>query len=311
MSEETYTLYTRSNFDGLVSTALLKFLGLIDYVKFVHPKDFQDGKVEITENAISACLAYREGVYMAFDHHSSEQVRINEISPNFIFEPTAPSCSRIIYEYFGGEDRFGKAWKEIINAVDVADSSTYKEEDIMNPQNWVLLNFITDPRTGFGYHKIFDISNLQLMYKLVDLFEPKKIEKILKDPDIEQRVNLYFEEQQQFKQQLKRCTKVENNIAILDLRDELVIHVGNRFMIYSLFPECNVSISIFPGLNKQNTVMAIGKSIINRTCRKDIGKILFEKYKGGGHMHAGTIQVANDDADKIIQELTEELNESI
>ena len=248
-------------------------------------------------------------VHMAFDHHSSEEARIHQINNDFIFEPSAPSCSRIIYEYFGGEDKFGSSWTEILEAVDIADCSTYNEDDILHPKDWVLLNYITDPRTGFGYHKIFKISNLQLMHKLVNLLEPKTINKILKDPDVEERVKLYFEEQQQFKLQIKRCTRIENNIAILDLRDELVMHIGNRFLIYSLFPECNISISVFPGLNKQNTVMAIGKSIINRTCSCDIGKMLYQKYQGGGHMHAGTIQVDNNKADNILEELIGELKE--
>lgn len=307
--DEIYTLYTRSNFDGIVSAALLKYLGLVDQVTFVHPKDFQDGKIPISDNAITACLSYKDGVYMAFDHHSSEEARIRQINTNFIFEPAAPSCSRIIYEYFGGEDKFGPSWTEILEAVDIADCSTYEEEDILNPKDWVLLNYIADPRTGFGYHKIFKISNLQLMHKIVNLLEPKTIAKILKDHDVAERVKLYFEEQQQFKLQIKRCTRIENNIAILDLRDELVIHIGNRFLIYSLFPECNVSISVFPGLNKQNTVMAIGKSIINKTCSCDIGKLLYQKYQGGGHMHAGTIQVDNDKADKVLEELIVELKE--
>lgn len=306
---EIYTLYTRSNFDGLVCTALLKQLNLVDQVKFVHPKDFQDGKIQVEKNAITACLSYRDDVYMAFDHHSSEGIRIAEEKKNFIFEPTAPSCSRIIYEYYGGINKFGSSWTDILNAVDIADCTTYVEKDILKPENWVLLNYITDSRTGLGYHKIFKISNLSLMHKLVDLFGPKTIGKLLNDPDVKERVQVYFEEEREFKTQLKRCTKIENNIAILDLRDEPVIHAGNRFMIYSLFPECNVSISVFSGLNKQNTVMAIGKSILNKCCNTDIGKMLYQKYNGGGHSNAGTIQVDNDKADMILSELINDLKE--
>lgn len=306
---EIYTLYTRSNFDGLVSAALLKHLNLVDQITFVHPKDFQDGKIPVEKNSITACLSYKDGVYMAFDHHSSEGLRITEEKENFIFEPAAPSCSRIIYEYFGGIDKFGSSWTDILNAVDVADCSTYIEKDILEPKDWVLLNYIMDARTGLGYHKIFKISNLSLMHKLVDLLEPKTIGKILQDSDVQERIKVYFEEEKEFKSQIKRCTKTENNIAILDLRDEPVIHAGNRFMIYSLFPECNVSISVFSGLNKQNTVMAVGKSIINKCCTIDIGQMLYRKYNGGGHSNAGTIQTDNDKADAILEELINELKE--
>ena len=306
---EIYTLYTRSNFDGLVSSALLKTLGLVDKIAFVHPKDFQDGKIEVEPNSISACLSYKDGIYMAFDHHSSEEIKESEIKNNFIFEPAAPSCSRIIYEYFGAENRFGSAWSEIIDAVDIADCTTYVEDDILKPENWVLLNYVMDPRTGFGYHKIFNISNLSLMHKMVDLISQNNIDKIFQDPDVKERIKIYYEEQRDFINQIKRCTRIENNIAILDLRDEIIIHIGNRFMIYSLFPKCNVSISLFPGKNKQNTVIAIGKSIINKSCKIDIGKMLYRKFLGGGHSHAGTMQLESDKADIVLEELIKELKE--
>lgn len=300
---EIYTLYTRSNFDGLVCAALLKQIGFIDEIKFVHPKDVQDAKIPVDKNTVTASLPYAEGVYIAFDHHSSEMKRIPEIKENFVFEPGAPSSARVIYEYFGGEDKFGPDWEDILDAVDVADCSDYTERDIHTPENWVLLNYIMDPRTNLGRHKIFEISNLNLMYKLVDLIPSKPIEEILEDPDIKERIKAYFNELQEFKTQVRRCTTVNDNIAVLDLRDEIVIHIGNRFMIYSLFPECNISIVMLPGLNNQNTVFAVGKSIIKKPCITDLGVLLYERYNGGGHANAATLQVSNDRADEVLNEL--------
>lgn len=305
---ETYTLYTRSNFDGLVCAALLKEIGLIDEVKFVHPKDVQDGKIQLCENDITASLPYCSGVYMAFDHHSSEAVRTKDVKENYIIEPAAPSSARIIYEYFGGEDRFSSTLHDLMEAVDKADCTNFSEEDVLNPEGWVLLNYLMDPRTGLGRFKNFSISNYNLMLKLVDICPKKSITEIMEDPDVRERVALYNEEQEKFKEQIKRCTRVEGKIAILDVRNEEVIHVGNRFMVYALFPECNVSIHTFFGKQNQNTVFAVGKSIVNRSCPIDVGAMMYE-YAGGGHMNAGTCQVDNDKADETLRSIIDKINQ--
>ena len=299
---EIYTLYTRSNFDGLVCAALLKEIGIIDDVKFVHPKDVQDGKIQLGPTDITASLPYCSGVYMAFDHHSSEAVRTKDVKENYIIEPAAPSSARIIYEYYGGEDRFSSHLYDLMEAVDRADCTSFSEEDVLNPKGWVLLNYLMDPRTGLGRFRHFNISNYNLMMKLVDLCSQKSIIEIMEDPDIRERVDLYFKEQNSFIEQIKRCTTVDGKIAVLDVRNEDVIHVGNRFMVYALFPECNVSVHAFYGKQRQNTVFAVGKSIINRSCPIDIGAMMYE-YAGGGHLNAGTCQVENDKADETLYSL--------
>ncbi len=304
---ETYTLYTRSNFDGLVCAALLKDIGLIEEVKFVHPKDVQDGKIQLTEHDITASLPYSSGVYMAFDHHSSEAVRTKEVKENYIIEPAAPSSARIIYEYFGGEDKFTSLY-DLMDAVDKADCTSFSQEDVLNPQGWVLLNYLMDPRTGLGRFRNFNISNYNLMLKLVDLCSQKSITEIMEDPDVRERIELYNSEKDKFSEQIKRCTTLDDNIAILDVRNEEIIHVGNRFMVYALFPECNVSIHTFYGKQKQNTVFAVGKSIINRSCPIDVGALMYE-YQGGGHINAGTCQVNNDKAQETLDSLIYKIKE--
>lgn len=303
---ETYTLYTRSNFDGLVCASLLKEIGIIDEVKFVHPKDVQDGKIQLGENDITASLPYTPGVYMAFDHHSSESIRTKTVSNNYIIETAAPSSARIIYEYFGGENRFSSNLNDLLDAVDRADCTNFSEDDILNPEGWVLLNFLMDPRTGLGRFRHFTISNYNLMLKLVDLCSHNTIDEIMLDNDVKERIKLYKEEQDKFKEQIKRCTRFDGDIAILDVRNEEIIHVGNRFMIYALFPECSVSIHEFYGRQNLNTVFAVGKSIINKSCPGDIGAIMYE-FDGGGHLNAGTCQVEHDKVDKTLMEILERL----
>ncbi len=307
---EVYTLYTRSNFDGLVCAALLREIGLIEDVMFVHPKDVQDGRIQLSKNDITASLPYSDGVYMAFDHHSSEVIRTKDIKENYIIEPAAPSSARIIFEYFGGEDRFTSSLHELMNAVDIADCTNFTEDDILNPHGWVLLNYLMDPRTGLGRFRNFRISNYNLMLKLVDMCSQMTVDEILKDEDIQERINLYFSEQDKFKEQIKRCTRVEGKIAVLDLRKEDIIHVGNRFMIYALFPECNLSIYVLNGKQNMNTVLAVGKSVVNKECGIDIGSVMYE-YQGGGHTNAGTCQIDNDKTEETIEGLIKRINDLV
>ena len=305
-TSEKYRLVTRSDFDGLVCAVLLKELDMIDDIKFVHPKDMQDGKIEITNQDITTNLPYVQGAYLAFDHHLSETIRNQDAQSNHIIDPNAPSAARVVYNYFGGKEKFANIPQDMIEAVDKADSAQFSRPEVLNPQGWVLLNFLMDARTGLGRFRTFRISNYSLMMDLIDYCKNHSIEQILNIDDVKQRSELYFEQEDQFKEQIKRCAKVYDNLVVLDLRDEETIYAGNRFMIYALFPECNISIHKMWGLKKQNTVFAVGKSFFNKTSNTNIGELML-KYNGGGHANAGTCQVDNDKADVILQELIEQI----
>ncbi|MCZ0898587.1 exopolyphosphatase, partial [Microcoleus sp. HI-ES] len=248
-----YRLVTRSDFDGLVCAVLLKELDMIDEIKFVHPKDMQDGKIEITNNDISTNLPYVEGIHLAFDHHFSETLRHEKIKINHIIDPYAASAARVLYKYYGGPAKFPDISEAMMAAVDKSDSAQFAKEEVLHPQEWVLLNFIMDARTGLGRFKEFTVSNYQLMMQLIDYCKNHTIEEILQLPDVKERVDLYFEQEEKFKEQIQRCAQVYNNLVVLDLRNEEVIYAGNRFVIYALFPECNISIHVLWGLKQQNT----------------------------------------------------------
>ncbi|MBD3305350.1 exopolyphosphatase [candidate division KSB3 bacterium] len=305
-AQEKFRLVTRSDFDGLVCAVLLKELDLIDDIKFVHPKDMQDGKIDISGNDITTNLPYVEGVHLAFDHHLSETIRIQGQKENHIIDPDAPSASRVVYNYYGGKAKFPDVPEEMMAAVDKADSGQFTEEEILHPQGWVLLNFLMDARTGLGRFRDFRISNYNLMMDLIDYCKDHSIDEILQLPDVKERVDLYFDHEEKFKDQIKRCATVHDNLVVLDLRDEEIIYAGNRFMIYALFPQCNISIHVMWGLKKQNTVFAVGKSVLNRTSNTNIGELML-RYGGGGHANAGTCQIANENADEILQELIEKI----
>ena len=294
-----YRLVTRSDFDGLVCAVLLKDLGILDEIKFVHPKDMQDGKIEITGRDITTNLPYVEGAHLVFDHHLSETMRVGD-KANHIIDPKAPSAARVVYDYYGGKERFPTISDEMMAAVDQADSAQYQREDILNPTGWTLLNFIMDARTGLGRFREFRVSNYQLMMDLIDYCRSHSIEQILDLPDVKERVELYTQHAELFVDQLKRCATVRGNVVVLDLRREETIYAGNRFMIYALFPDTNVSIHVLWGLKQQNTVLACGKSILDRSSKTDIGPLMLQ-YGGGGHQAAGTCQVDNDRAEEVLE----------
>ncbi|PID78103.1 MAG: exopolyphosphatase [Deltaproteobacteria bacterium] len=306
---DKYRLVTRSDFDGLVCAVLLKEMSLIDEIKFVHPKDVQDGLVEITENDITTNLPYCPNVHLSFDHHLSEILRNADIQKeNCIIKPEAPSAARVVYDYYGGKERFPAISEEMIAAVDAADSAQYTMEEVLNPEKWMLLNTIMDPRTGLGRFRDFRISNYQLMMELISYCRSKTIDEILELPDVVERTELYFSHKEKAEQQLKECTTVYGSLAVLDLREADPIWCTNRFTIYALFPEINMSIHVLWGLKKQNTVFAVGKSILNKTSSVNIGDIMLG-YGGGGHMNAGTCQIETDKAENVLKELISKLSE--
>ncbi|MBF0179102.1 MAG: exopolyphosphatase [Magnetococcales bacterium] len=301
--KKQFRLVTRSDFDGLVCAVLLKELDLIDEIKFVHPKDMQDGKILITNRDITTNLPYVEGVHLAFDHHLSETIRRGSAMPdNHIIDPKVPSAARVVYDYYGGAKTFTRVSDEIMEAVDKGDAARFSREEILHPTGWVLMNYLMDARTGLGRFREFRVSNYQLMMQLIDLCREMPIDQILELPDVKERVDLYFEHEVKFKEQLHRCTTVYDNLVVLDLRNEETIWAGNRFMIYAMFPQCNISIHVLWGFQKQNTVFAIGKSILDRNSKTNVGELCL-KYAGGGHLNAGTCQVATDQADKVLGEL--------
>jgi nanoRNase/pAp phosphatase (c-di-AMP/oligoRNAs hydrolase) len=279
---------------------------MLDDVKFVHPKDVQDGKVELGAGDITTNLPYHPDVHIAFDHHHSETIRVAGRPANHVIVPGAESAARVVYEHFGAEATF-PAIDELMDAVDKGDAAQFSLDEILEPTGWTLLNFLMDPRTGLGRFREFRISNYQLMMELIDVCTTLSVEEILELPDVAERVELYFEHADKAAEQIGRCATVHGNLVVLDLRDEEVIHPTNRFTVYAMFPQCNISIHVLWGLKQQNTVFATGKSIIDRGSRTNVGELMLE-YGGGGHEAAGTCQIANEDAVRVLGELVERIN---
>lgn len=299
----TYRLVTRSDFDGLVCAVLFRHLGMIDEITFVHPKDVQDGAVEIGPGDILTNLPYAPAAHLVFDHHHSETLRTGGTAANHVIDPDAPSAARVVYDHFGGAARFPEVPADLMTAVDRADSAAYEIDEVLAPSGWTLLNVLMDSRTGLGRFRDFRISNYDLMMRLIDAcIEHTEVEDILELPDVAERIALYRAQSDLFVEQLERASTVHGDVVVVDLRDEDVIHAGNRFVVYALYPEARVSVHVLWGKQKQNTVLAVGRSILDRSSPVDIGSVMLS-YGGGGHVAAGTCQVPHADAERVLAEV--------
>ena len=294
-----YRLVTRSDFDGLVCAVLLKKLGMVDEITFVHPKDVQDGIVEVTDRDILTNLPYAPAAHLVFDHHHSETLR-NDGATNHVIDASAPSAARVVFDHYGGTATFPDVSEELMRAVDQADSADYGIDDVLRPKGWALLNFLMDSRTGLGRFREFRISNYQLMMALIDeVMAASTVDEVLALPDVAERVALYEEQSALFVEQLQAVSTVRGDLVVVDLREVDTIHAGNRFMVYALFPQCRVSAHVIWGKQKQNTVLAVGKSILDRTSPLDIGALMLA-HGGGGHHNAGTCQVPHDQTEQVL-----------
>ncbi|MDI6739789.1 MAG: exopolyphosphatase [Candidatus Edwardsbacteria bacterium] len=300
-------LVTRSDFDGLICGVLLKEAGIIDDCTFVHPKDVQDGKAAVTANDVLANVPYAPGCGLWFDHHKSEEER--KAFPNDFkgVSLAAKSCARVIYDYYGGKERFPR-FEEMLKAVDKSDSGNLSLEEIADPQGWILLAVIMDPRTGLGRYTDYRISNLQLMQNLMEHCRAKPISEILELPDVKQRVKRYRESEWLYKEMIKANARTHGNVLVIDLRKVEDIATGNRFVEYGMFPNVNISIRVMWGVKKQNVVFAVGHSIITRTSKTNVGSLML-KHGGGGHPKVGTCQVPAERAEQVLQELIKQMNQ--
>jgi len=308
---ERYRLITRSDFDGLVCAMLFKEMDILDGIKFVHPKDVQDGKIKVTDTDILTNLPFVAGCHLCFDHHDSEEIRSgDQQAENHILAVGADSAARVVYDYYGGAQRYPKIDAGMMDAVDKADSARFSRSDILDPQGWVLLSFLMDARTGLGWFRDFRLSNYELMMNLIDDCKQFSIDEVLAMPDVAERVELYNAHREPFCDQIGRCSTIQGKVVVLDLREEETIYAGNRFMIYALYPETNSSIHVIWGLKNQKTVLAIGKSILNHSNPHDVSEIVL-KYGGGGHAASGTCQIAHGQSDLVLREIVAKLNTEV
>lgn len=301
-------LITRSDFDGLACAVLLREVEQVDDIEFVHPKDVQDGKIRVGSDDILTNLPYVLGVGLWFDHHSSELVR-NEDTASYRgrFE-IAPSAARVVYNYYveNGRGELLRRYEDLLQSVDKSDAAQLSVEDVTHPAGWMLLSYVMDPRTGLAYHREYRISNKELMSTMIDLIaqNPDNPDVVLANADVKERIDRYFQQQEAFERLMRERSSVEKNVIITDLRGAGELPAGNRFLIYTMFPQANIQVRIFDGRRGEFVVCAVGHSIFNRTSKTDVGTLM-DKHGGGGHRGAGTCQLPNAHAESTIREIVE------
>ncbi len=300
-----YRLVTQSDFDGVVSAALLRYLGIIEDIKFVHPGDVQNRLIELGDSDISSGLPYIEGVRAAFNHHLSESLKSGN-GARYISDPQAPSSARVIWNYFGGREKFSGIPEDLMDAVDRASVGDFSKEEVLHPTGWSLLYFVIDARTGLGRFGNFRVSNTQLMIDLTEYCVELNVDEILALPDVAERVQLYRRHEESFAEQIKRCSTLWHNVLVVDLTGEDEILPGNRYVKFALFEEANVSVQIMWGFERQYLIITAAKSIFNRSCSVNIGALM-KQQGGGGHANAGTCQIPTDDAPKAVEQIVRRL----
>jgi hypothetical protein len=289
-------IVTRGDFDGLASSVLLTEIHQVREIRFVHPKDAQDGKVDADEEDIVVNVPYVQGCGLWFDHHVSEEAKVPDIGKFKGAFATAPSAARVVYDYYK-KDHGAKLAKyaELLEATDRLDAAQLTLEDVTNPQGWILLGLTLDPRSGLGpeFRKYFRW--------LVEYIKELPLDKVLAHPEVKKRTDRVLKEQQEFKSILGGRAKLDGNVIVVDFRNMPEKPVGNRFLVYTMFPEGNVEMRLFDG-HKGAVVVAAGHSIFNRTCNVNIGELL-KTYGGGGHRGAGTTQLPPETAEAQMAEI--------
>jgi hypothetical protein len=288
-------LVTRGDLDGLTCAVLITSCETIDEIQLAHPQDIKERRLFITQNDILANLPYQSGCGKWFDHHLLTNA--NERPPEN-FEGRyglAPSAARVVHEYYSPTHPEILRYELLLAETDRLDSAQLTTEDVLDPKDYILLGYTLDPRTGLGaYQEYFRM--------LVDAIKTKPIAEILKLPEVQQRIAKIRESDKQFRELTEQRSRVDGNVVLTDFRGLSPLPVGNRFIVYTLFPQVNVSVRVHGGPSPESVACAVGHSIFNRTCRTAVGELLAH-YGGGGHRGAGTCLLPAATADAQLEDI--------
>jgi hypothetical protein len=291
-------LVTRGDLDGLTCAVLLSLKEEVNSISLIHPQDISDGRATIRPDDIIANLPYHPGCAMWFDHH------LHTATANLPPEAfrgafaEAPSAARLVYEFYGGKASMPQ-FEELVAETDRLDSANLTPDDVLDPQGYIKLGFTIDGRTGLGTFERYFLH-------LVDLLRAgTPVADVLADPSVRKRCELLESENESFCQDLRRHSRIEGNVVVTDFRELDHTPIGNRFLVYALFPEVNVSARIHWGPNRAFPMLLLGHSIFRRTCKTNVGE-LAARYGGGGHRGAGSIPLM-DEPDQQIQMVVGEL----
>jgi hypothetical protein len=294
-------LVTRGNLDGLTCAVLIDHAERIGKIELIHPQDITDDKFQVEPTDILANLPYHRNCAKWFDHHS--HTRTYERPPSK-FEGRyglAPSTARLVYDYYLWDNPGFNAYEDLVRETDRYDGAGLTMADVLDPKDYILLGFTLDPRTGLGPFQDYFMN-------LLDVLRDGTIEEVLELPEVQERKRRMEEGREPYLAATRKYSRMVNRVLVTDLRAAEPMPAGNRFLVYTHYPEANVWLRIAWGPKKEFVVATVGHNIFNRTCPVHVGGLL-AKYGGGGHRGAGATPIGIENADQIIEELIQKLNE--
>ncbi|MEE9166801.1 MAG: exopolyphosphatase [Candidatus Neomarinimicrobiota bacterium] len=299
----------RGDLDGTVCAAILEEVGLCDELKQAHPKDMQEGRVDVSDQDIICNLPYHPNCHMWFDHHSGEIDRTRLPSDFKGLVEEAPSAAGLVYKYFLPDHPELRKLGEIVRDTDLVDSANLTLEQVKEPQGAILLGFLLDPRTGLGLIHDFAISNYQWVLQVPHLLTEHTVDEVLAMPDTQERIMKYHELQETAAEFYSENSYLDGNVIVTDVRGKK-IPAANRFLIYTLpsLEEGNISVRIADGKKGEFDTISVAHSIFVRSSTVDANE-LCRKYGGGGLKGAATCQPLLDESDKVFKDIVEACKE--
>jgi oligoribonuclease NrnB/cAMP/cGMP phosphodiesterase (DHH superfamily) len=303
-------IVTRPDFDGVVCAVLLyESLDIDKPVKWVEPNAMQNRQVEILKGDIIANLAYHENCLLWFDHHESNRIDVEFEGSHKI----APSAAGVVFDYFTKVkyDKqpqsiatlikgFKQDFIPLINAVDKIDSAQLSLDEVLHPEKCPY--FLISMTISSGRWEDESYWN-----HLVNLLRVDDIEQVMKDPEVKQRCDVTLRENREYKSLLRDHTIVKKHVSITDFRSLSKIPSGNRFLVFSLYPESAVNVKIrYHNKDKEKIIVSVGHSIFNNRCNVNSGS-LCSQFGGGGHHGAGSCSFHHDKAEQNIAAILETL----
>jgi hypothetical protein len=294
-------LVTRGNLDGLTCAVLIDHAERIDTIELIHPQDITDDKFKVQPGDILANLPFHPNCHKWFDHHSA--TRTYEKPPTKFAGRygLAPSTARLVYDFYLWDNPGFNAFEDLVRETDRYDSANLSIEDVLDPKDYVLLGFTLDPRTGLGAFE-------EYFHKLLDVLRDGTIDEVMELPEVAERAQRMVDGRDAYMEATRKYSRVEGEVLVTDLRQAGPMPAGNRFLVYTMYPEASVWLRIAWGPKKEFVVATVGHSIFNRTSTVHVGSLL-TKYGGGGHRGAGATPLTIEHADELIPELIRKLNE--
>lgn len=285
-------IITRPDFDGITCCILLSVMEKIDSILFIEPSQLFRDSLVVTSNDIIANLPFHKDCGLWFDHHISNTPPVDTIYSGLF--SIDPSAARTIYKYYNNTKL--DSYLELLSATDKVDSANLTLDEVRFPKDYILLSLTIDPRSNF--------SNTDEYYHLlISLLKKEPIETVMNNPEVKLRCDRILKEQSLFESVLNQTSVKNRNVVFTDLRNVPVIPVGSRFLIYTLFTDCNSSVKVFRISKPENYVcISIAHSIFNKTQKANVGEIC-ASYGGGGHFGAGSFVVPEEKADQVISEI--------